>query len=185
MLDVELLRQYFCELGLTHENINEYLENTLCPFDRKYCDWTNENEINKKTLIDYLKQNELLGKYIKLLELTNHKDNRVLKNNNAFLIGKSYIKNKNKKENFNKYVLNNSDVLFAKGLYSNLEYLAHYFLFLDKKILLTECSDDVKHMERVKEYFDKLKITFENTYNKSIEFVDDSYKNKKIYILHN
>ncbi len=120
-----------------------------------------------------------MGKYIKLLELTNHKDNRVLKNNNTFLIGKSYIKNNNKKENLNKYVLNNSDDLFAKGLYSNLKYLAHYFLFLDKKILLTECSDDVKHIKRVKEYFDKLKITFENTYNKPIEFIDDSYKNKK------
>ncbi len=34
MLDVELLRQYFCELGLTYENINEYLENTPCPFDK-------------------------------------------------------------------------------------------------------------------------------------------------------
>lgn len=55
-----------------------------------------------------------MGKYIKLLELTNHKDNGVLKNNNTFLIGKSYIKNNNKKENLNKYVLNNSDDLFAK-----------------------------------------------------------------------
>lgn len=40
-------------------------------------------------------------------------------------------------------------------------------------------------MKRVKEYFDKLKITFQNTYNKPIEFIDDSYINKKIYILHN
>ena len=40
-------------------------------------------------------------------------------------------------------------------------------------------------MKRVKEYFDKLKIVFEKKYNKSIELVDDSYKNKQIYILHN
>ena len=183
MLDVELLRQYFCELGMTHKNINKYLENTLCPFDKKYCNWTNENEINKKILIEYLKQKKLLGKYIRLLELTNHKDNRVLNNSDVVLIGRNYIKNNNIKENFNKYLLNNSDTLFMKGLYSSLEYLAHYFLFADKKILLTECSSNISHMKRVKEYFDKLKIAFENTYNKPIEFIDDSYKNKKIYIL--
>ena len=185
MLDVELLRQYFCELGLTYENINEYLENTPCPFDKKYCDWIIENEINKKILINYLKQNKLLETYIKLLELTNHKDNRVLKSNNTILIGKNYIKNNNKKETFNKYIINNYDTLFTKGLYSSLEYLAHYFLFLNKKILLTECSSNEEHMKKVKEYFDKLKIVFEKKYNKSIELVDDSYKNKKIYILHN
>lgn len=183
MLEVELLRQNMSELGMDYNDVNTYLNLVENPFDEYYTRWEKENEENKKVLSIYLSKNKLIDLKQRILEVANHKDNRTIKSNNNLLINRSFISHDKNKIHITKYNIEGFDMLFAKGSYNNLEYLVHLFMFYRKKIFLAECSDNLEHLKRMKEFYLKLKEDAMNSYKKELTFGEDDLYDKKIFML--
>ena len=189
--DVELLRQYFYEKGMSINQINEHLNTTYMPFDKNYVKWENETKFELELLRSYIKKNRVISSKIQITEVTNHKDNAVFRNEldtlNSYIFTSSYLL-PNEQTNFDYNKRKYSQVLFAKGLYQDLNKLIKYYLLDNKDILLGICKSNENYFIRTKDYYKLLKSYLEKKYTskKFVEIEDEfNVKNqqKKIYLL--
>ena len=183
----ELLREYYAEKGMSKEEMINLLNTDIFPFDANFTKWMDKSKEEDKIFSLYIRKNKLIDLKQIITEIVNHKENSIIFNycpyNLNFIVDRTKMKGDISKFERSFIPIINSKILLAKDLYSNLDKISSNFVKREKQILLGTCRDNDEYYKYIKDYYENLKHNLENMCKENLETIEDTYKDKSIFLL--